>query len=802
MIRSYFRAAYRTFTRNKTFSFINILSLTLGLVGFMFILLYLYDEFSYDKHNADFNRIYRICNAVKHDGVGEVSSSVPFPVAPTLQKMNPEMVEDIVRFFNFQIPRFFVRHDTIKSYENKVFFADSNAFNIFTVEIIQGHPDSALAHPFTMVITESTAKKYFGNQDPIGKEIYLDDALKFKVSNVVKDLPTQSHFRWDFLSNMATVNLLYRHRRVSNWIWNPCWTYVKIREGYNWSDLQTTLDQMVAENYSKLEQNYISYFVQNLKFIHLSSDLAYEMEPNNSILNMYLLAGIAVFILIIACISFMNLATAFSNARAKEIGVKKVLGAKRGELILQFLTESTFLCFISLILSLSIVELLLPLFNDFANKNIELSTHYRLFSVLPLFIICLFTGLIAGFYPAFFLSKYEPLKVLRSKSEKLTTAKFGRKILVILQFAIACAVIIITLIAIKQVRYIEKKDLGFDKDKMLLLTSSNTSAAYYFDSIKKDLLSIEGVQNVTASDYRLGINHNTHDYMLTDEKDGEWFFYPGLMFRDDFIKTYGIELIAGRDFSNDYKNESYKSVIINESMVKHQGWTNEEALGKTFKSKFQDEKVIGVVKDFHVQSLHMPKGPFVIDMIPPSNYLITWTNYISIRIDEKSIDETIKQIEDIWNCYVPDRPFEYSFLSDELLKQYELENRFSSIAGILSLFTIFIAALGLFGLTSYLTELRTKEIGIRKVLGASDLRIVLLLAKEFVFLVLWSNLLAWPLAYYFLKIWFANFAYTVPIGWTAFFYSALVSFSITAFITIYKALQVSQRNPVQSLRYE
>ena len=801
MFRNYFITAYRTFIRNKTFSFINILSLTLGLVGFMFILLYIYDELSFDKHNDDFNRIYRIGNSVNHQGVGEVSSSVPFPIAPYLEKEYSEMIDEVVRFFNFQIPKFFIQYDSIKAFENKVFFADSNVFEIFKVEFIKGNPDSALANPFTMVITESMAKKYFGSADPIGQYILLDDAIKFRITNVVKDPPLQSHFHWDFLSSMSTVDSIYK-RPQKSWIWNPCWTYVKLNPNFTKEELQHALDQIVVDNYSGDEQNYISFFLQNLKYIHLSSDLAYEIEPNSSILNILLLAGIALFILIIACISFMNLATAFSAARAKEIGIKKVLGAKRSQLIFQFLTESIFLCFISLFLSLSIVELVLPLFNEFADKSIELNTHYRFISVFPLFIICILTGFIAGFYPAFFLSKFEPVKVLRIKSGKLSTAKFGRKILVILQFSISAAIIIITLIAMKQVKYVEQKDLGFNHDEILIITSANSFAAYYFDSIKQDLLQTNGIVSVTASDYRLGINHNTHDYSLSEEKDEDWLYYPALMVRNDFIKTYDIELVTGRDYSEDYEYESYNSILINESMVRHQDWTNEEAIGKTFHSKGQNEKVIGVVKDFHVQSLHMPKGPFLLDMIPPSNYQVSWTNYISVRLDDEDIDASIVAIEKIWNKYVPNRPFEYSFLKDDLIAQYESENRFSSIAGILSLLTIFIAALGLFGLTSYLTELRTKEIGIRKVLGASNTNIIFLLAKEFVYLILWSNLLAWPLAFLFLKVWFANFAYQVNIGWEPFAFSAILTFAITALITIYKAIQVSRRNPVVSLRYE
>ncbi|MBT7827147.1 MAG: FtsX-like permease family protein [Bacteroidetes bacterium] len=801
MFRNYFITAYRTFIRNKTFSFINILSLTLGLVGFMFILLYIYDELSFDKHNDDFNRIFRIGNSVNHQGVGEVSSSVPFPIAPYLEKEYPEMIDEVVRFFNFQIPKFFIQYDSIKAFENRVFFADSNVFEIFKVEFIKGNPDSALANPFTMVITESMAKKYFGRADPIGQSILLDDAIKFRITNVVKDPPLQSHFHWDFLSSMSTVDSIYK-RPQKSWIWNPCWTYVKLNPNFTKEELQHALDQIVVDNYSGDEQNYISFFLQNLKYIHLSSDLAYEIEPNSSILNILLLAGIALFILIIACISFMNLATAFSAARAKEIGIKKVLGAKRSQLIFQFLTESIFLCFISLFLSLSIVELVLPLFNEFADKSIELNTHYRFISVFPLFIICILTGFIAGFYPAFFLSKFEPVKVLRIKSGKLSTAKFGRKILVILQFSISAAIIIITLIAMKQVKYVEQKDLGFNHDEILIITSANSFAAYYFDSIKQDLLQTNGIVSVTASDYRLGINHNTHDYSLSEEKDEDWLYYPALMVRNDFIKTYDIELVTGRDYSEDYEYESYNSILINESMVRHQDWTNEEAIGKTFHSKGQNEKVIGVVKDFHVQSLHMPKGPFLLDMIPPSNYQVSWTNYISVRLEDEDIDASIVAIEKIWNKYVPNRPFEYSFLKDDLIAQYESENRFSSIAGILSLLTIFIAALGLFGLTSYLTELRTKEIGIRKVLGASNTNIIFLLAKEFVYLILWSNLLAWPLAFLFLKVWFANFAYQVNIGWEPFAFSAILTFAITALITIYKAIQVSRRNPVVSLRYE
>ena len=803
MFRNYFKTAIRNILKQRIYSLINIIGLSIGIASFVLIGLYIADELSYDRYHEKSDRIYRLVNVYDFNGVGENSASAPFPVAFTLKNEYPGLIEEVCRVFNFQVSRSLVEYHEKSFNEREIFFADSTFFELFDYEFIMGDPETALQESNSVVITQKAAKKYFGDENPMGRVLRYDDRLNLSITGLIKDVPMQSHFQFGLMASMSTVRQITHGQLPRTWVWNPCWTYVLLKEGASPQALEKDLGNFVNRYFYDAEKENISLYLQSLEDIHLKSKLDYEIEPNNDIGNIYILAAIAFFLLIIASINFMNLATATSAGRSKEIGVKKVVGADRKQIIRQFLGESVLMSFFAMIIAMLLIELSLSTFNDFTAKEISLSRLLQPAYFGALLLITVFTGFLSGIYPAFYLSSFKPVKVLKGKISKGAKSGRSRKILVIMQFAISIALIISTFIAYDQISHIRNADLGFKKDNIIIIPINRTNIAEDFIEFKREIQQNPDIYSVTAMDDILGKAHNTHEFRPEGYPEDKWNFYPALVVHHDFVKTFDIEIIAGRDYSEFHKTDPMKGLLINEAMVKHLGWKSpEDALGKKLKTIRGDEQVIGVTNNFNVASLHQSAGPFALNM-KEQEWSINWfTNFMAVRYIPGKEKEVLAFLEKKWNEREGQRPFEYSFLQNELRQLYEGEEKLGKLSLVFTALIIFIAALGLFGLASFMAEQRTKEIGIRKVLGARPYTIVRLMSIDFMKLVLIATLIAWPLSYLFMDNWLQNFAYRTRIDLLLFILAAVISAMIALLITGYKAYLASRTNPVDTLKYE
>jgi len=799
---NYLKIAFRTLVKQKLYAGINIVGLAVGIASFILIGLYILDELSYDRYHSKADDIYRLVNVYDFEGVGENSASSPFPVAWTLKNEYPGLIKNVTRVFNRQAPRTLIELGDISFNERRFFFADSTFFEIFDYEFISGDPKTALNEINSVVITESTAKRYFKDENPMGKTIRMERVIDLKVTGVIKDVPHNSHFKFDFIASLSSMRKAYGGRLPQTWVWNPCWTYLVLEKGAA-PKLENVFPDFIDKFFYDAEKEHITLYLQPLVDIHLKSKLDYEIEPNSNISYIKILGGIAFFLLIIAIINYVNLATATSGSRAREIGVKKVFGAYRSQLIYQFLFESIMLSMVALVVSLLIIEILLPPLNNFSGKNISLDSLLGTSNAVYIILIGVVTGLLAGLYPAFYLSLFKPIIVLNSKFGNSSKSGFGRKVLVITQFTISIVLIIVTLSIFRQVNYLKTADTGFNKENILILPINGTAIARSYDAFKKEILLNPNIISVTAMDDILGASHNTHEFRPEGFPEDKWQFYPALVVQYDFLKTFGIKLLAGRDYSRDMKTDPEKGMLINEAMVKHLGWeSNEAALGKKFRSLQGDERVIGVIKNFNVNSLHEASGPFVLNIKENPRVVLFFLKYIAIKVNPRQVDKTLAFLEDKWNVSEQGRPFEYTWLDKELAQLYNDEEVLGKLSLILTAIIIFIAALGLYGLASFMTEQRTREIGIRKVFGAGDMSILTLLSVEFAKLVLISIAVAWPLSYLLIDEWLSYFAYQANIEWLNFVIGGLVAFLLAMAITNTRAFIASRSNPIDTLKYE
>jgi len=803
MIKNYIKTTIRSLTVRKTYSLTNILGLAIGIASFLIIYLFITDELSYDRHHTKAENIYRLVNVYDFDGVGENSASAPFPVAFTLKDEYPAMITNIVRVFNFQAPRSFIEYGEKKINEKYFYYADSTFFDIFDHKFIKGNPETALDENGSVVITESIAKKYFGNEDPMGKSIRFETAINLNVTGVVKDVPSQSHFRFDFIGSMSTLRSRFGGKLPQTWVWNPCWTYMVLADNVDPAELESKFPDFVQKYFYDAEKDNVSMYLQPLLDIHLKSKLDYEIASNNNITSIYILSAIAIFLLVIAIINYMNMATATSASRAKEIGIKKVAGAFRLQLVRQFLSESIILSFIALIIALILAEFIIPVFNNFTGKAISMYTLFEPQNIILIILLGLLIGFLSGVYPAFYLARFNPIVVLKSSIKNGTRSGLPRKILVVLQFTISITLIIGTLIINEQLNYMKNADLGFDKENIIVLPINRTPIAKTYSTFKKELLNNANIISVSAMDDIFGASHNTHEFRPEGFPDDQWQFYPALVVKYDFLKTFDIDIIAGRDYNEANKTDPVNGIIINEAMVKHLGWNDpQEALGKKFKSLSGEERVIGVFNDFNPTSLHEASGPFVLNMKERPGEIMWFLKFMVIKIQPGSEKNALMAIEKLWNKTAPERPFEYFFLEEELAELYSDEENLSKLSLIFTVIVIFIAALGLLGLASFLAEQKTKEIGIRKVLGASVFSIIKNISKEFIWLILLASIFAWVIAYLIMSDWLDHFSYQVTLNWFTFLLAALIAMGLSLLITSLRALMASRADPVTTLKYE
>ena len=804
MLRHYFTIAGRNILKHFNYSILNILGLSIGIASFLFILVYVADELKYDRFNEGYENIYRMNRLYNSNDINENAATCSFPFGPALAEDYPDMVKSVVRFFDFQVSEILFEYakdstDVIKFNEKWFYLADSNVFEVFTFPLTEGDPSTALDRPNSVVLSESTARRYFGEEKALGKILRVEEGPEMEVTGIMKDLPPQSHFTIDILGSMSTFRVLNGGRMPRTWIWNPCWTYVVLPDHIRPEQLEARMPDFYLAHYPDFQNQDITLYLQPLKDIHLKSHHEYEMHPNGKLSYVRILAGIGLFVLILACINFMNLATASSAGRGREIGMKKVIGATKRQLIFQFLGEAVILTFIALLLAAILVELLMPVFNNFTGKQIDTGIAVRPVSLITGMLLLLFVGLLSGSYPAFFLAGQDTSHLKDSLSPGGGRG-IARKILVVLQFLISVALIIGTISAYAQLNFLRKADLGFNRDQMIILPTK-FNLARQFEAFSGELKKHEDILYVTGMEDVLGVNHNTRPFVIEGMFDDQAFYYPAFMVRYEFIETFGINVVAGRAFSRDFPSDTFQAIMINESMVKHLGWTNEEAIGKAIRSDGQ-ERVIGVFSDFNALSLHKPVSNFVLDMMGNPLGAAGLTRYIAIRVNSDDYKGILAYIRKVWEDFAPTRPFEYSFLDEELDALYKDESRFSSLSMILTILAIVIACLGLIGLTSFLAERKTREISVRRVHGATVSDVNSLLSREFIWLIIIANLISWPVAWFGIRRWLESFSRHIDIHWSVFLISAMITLVISFVVTTAHAYRASWTNPAEILKYE
>lgn len=795
MLKNYFKIALRNLWRHKIFSLINIIGLAAGMSAALLIYLYVSFELSYDTYHTKANRIYRLVTHVRTPSEDHFFGAAP-AMGPALRNDFPE-VQKMARTQSISLQ---IQKDDKTFQEDNILLADSSLFDIFSFPFLKGDPRTALVDPFSVVLSETAARKYFGTSDPMGKSLLLDGKFNLKVSGIMKDIPLNSHFRSDILVAMTTLS-----QRLNPGMDTTAWnnfgghTYLLLPEGADPQHIQTQLPAFIQKYAGKMMQKEHIFFtlsLEPLKSIYLHSK--YGSAENGNINNVYIFSVIAIFILVIACINFINLTTARSLERAKEVGIRKVIGSTRTQLIAQFLGESILLCLIALLLSCLFCILLLPVFNTISGKTISPGIFHQPKDLLPLFITALTVGLAAGLYPAVILSGFRPALVLKGRYTSGSKGILLRQILVVIQFTIAIVLITGTFVAWLQLHYMRSQPLGFKKDHMMAITFNNDrQSKQQSETFKQELLQIPGVLSACASSSLPSTGYG-NGLLQIENRSGEM-QTAGLdmFFVDyDFFRQYQIQLVAGRGFSKDFSADQEKTMIVNEAAVKKFGYTSAaDIIGRRF-AQGQQGTIIGVVKDFHYRSLQEEIAPLVFHTEPGAYGLI------SLNIANKNIPATIAAIEKKYKQLDPNHPFNYFFVDEAFNKQYKGEENFGKIFLYFSVFAIFISCLGLLGLAQYSTLQRTKEIGIRKVLGASVAGIVHLLSRDFLKLVGIAFIFGIPIAGWAMHRWLEEFAYRTSIHWWVFGIVGLMAFLIALFTVSFQAIRAAVSNPVNSLRAE
>jgi putative ABC transport system permease protein len=797
MLKSLIRIALRTLRKDLGYSVLNILGLTIGITFSLFLFFYVLDELNYDRYNTKADRIFRIVSHIKESDNNSDWAITQYPLGPTLKKEYPE-VEQAVRFVGSD--RAMYQYGNLQFYETKIFVVDSNLFEVFTYPFIEGNPKTALVEPHSMVLTQSLAIKYFGKgNSAMGKTLKNNHGDTYKITGVVKDVPKNSHIIFNALISNSTLPKDF----ASSWGGFGFYTYVLLKPNADYKAFEKKLlpmyDKYMAPIFAKFNVK-IHYSVQPILSIHLHSDLKQEPEELGSMSYIYIFSAVGLFMLIIACINYMNLTTARSARRAKEIGIRKVSGSFRSRLIAQFLIESVVIAFISLLLSIVLVFLLLPVFNSLSGKSISIPDLVRPGTFFLLFGVILFVGLLGGSYPAFYLSKFNPVTVLKGRLSKSSSNANLRRSLVVIQFAISMVMMICTAVVYRQLQFMRNKDLGFNKEGVISLKidADGDFRGKLFalkNEIKKDpsVISVSTSNNIPGSS---GVNFN-----LFSIETNKGFLDKGVdnyTVDADYLPTLGIKLISGRNFSSATPSDTINSIIVNENMVKTFGW-GANALGK--KLKFPGDtsgkymQVIGVVKDFNQKSLYNPIAPLILFYYPGGNL-------VQVKAGFQNVPATLASIEKSWKTIFPELPFQYTFLDQDYNSQYAADQKRGKIFTTFSSLTIFITCLGLLGLIAFTTEQRQKEISLRKIMGADLLHIVTLIARNFVFLVVLSAFIAFPVAYYFMAKWLAVFPYNSGLSAAIFLYSALAVLLITLATVSFHTIKAAVGNPSKSLRTE
>jgi putative ABC transport system permease protein len=783
MLKNYFKVAFRNLKRNPGYSVINIAGLAIGMACCILILLWVQDELSFDKFHTNKDQLYRVITQ-DQDARGDTgNSTIPYSLAPILKQEFPEITE----FTRYQDLSWLINcsfsYDEKKFYEPEFFLADPSFFQMFSFTFLKGDPKSALQDPHSIVLTEDTAHKYFGDEEPLGKVLKINNRRDLKVTAVIKNPPHNSEFQFDLVSPIQFLG----EQMLNSWAWES-FSYLQLQPNTNVEALREkiagSLTKHSPQTWIKSKVN-----IRPITKIHL-------FQGRGDIKLVYIFSTIAFFILIIACINFMNLATARSAKRGREVGLRKVVGAQKRQLISQFFSESMVLSFIAAIFAVILMLAVLRPFNNLTSKPLSLNIFHNPALFIVFLGLTLLVGLISGSYPALFLSAFQPIQVLKGSSAGRSGGALFRKILVIVQFSISIVLIIGSMVVGQQLRFIQNKKLGWNREDVIAMPINNELSQGY-QAIKHELETNPNILSVTAASTIPTNIGNTNPIRWEGMEGDEPKSIKFVVTDHDYVKTFGMNVLQGRDFSRQYETDT-TGFLVNEEAVRFMKL--EDPVGKQVQFMGVEGKIIGVVEDFHFMHMSQPIIPLIIT-IHPENYGY-FLQYIFVKIGAGNIPKTIDYVKSVCNTYAPHFPFKYKFVDDDFNNMYIYERYVARISGYFTILAVFIACLGLFGLASFMAEQRTKEIGVRKVLGASEPSIVALLTKEFTKWVLIATLIAWPAAYYAMSKWLNNYEYRIPLFWWIFAAAGLAGLVISFLTVSYQAIRAARANPVDALKYE
>lgn len=794
MLKNYLKTAFRNLMKSKGFSIINIVGLGIGIACFVLISLYVYHERSYDRYHQNANRIYRIVENLRTENEMLLQSTSSPPMGPALQQQFPE-VENYVRFTEAGL---LVRKGDISIYEDECLMADSSVFEIFDFPLLKGNSKTALTKPHTAVLTESTAKKYFDHHDVLGQTLEMDGEM-YTITGVVADVPENSHFKFNILLSFSTWSINNKDNEMKAWFWNGFHTYILVHEGAGQIEkLRAQMPGFIEKNIEKGGMYYEDLPLQPLTSIYLETPRSWENGERGSLNNLYTLSIIAIFILLIACFNYINLATARASRRLKEVGLRKVLGAQRRALIYQFLGESIMVSLLATILGFQLARLVLPAFNTLVETQLDFSIVPAIYVWSGFVVLALVIGLLSGAYPSLIISGFQPLQVFRSSPKSLFGHSNLRKMLVSVQFVISITLVAGTLLVFDQLTMLRGRDLGFAKEATLLISyNGNRYVREHLDVLKQELNKTAGVISVAASNTVPGQSTNNlyANIEMLNGKTSPTNINTNFIDRD-FLPAYGIDIIAGRNFSKDFPADDTTAFILNETAVKDFGLSPQDMIGKKVDQNGKKGSVIGVVKDFHYRSLHHAIEPLILQ-----NNIYSYS-VLSVKINGDDMQATVKAIESKWKELSNNLPYSYSFLDEDYDRLYKADAQLGKVAGIFSGLAIFVGCLGLLGLTSFSVERRIKEIGIRKVLGASISNVIFMISREFMVLILISFVIAIPLTYFLITKWLENFIDRITISPSSFIIAGLAVL-VVAWITMsYLSFRAAISNPTKALRSE
>lgn len=793
MFKNYLKTAFRNFIWYKGYTSINIFGLAIGMAGCVLILFYVQHALSFDNFQKNSERIYKLVAERKSPTGISIDAVTPPPLASALTNDFPE-VTNSVRFLNTDNPLPLISSGAKCFYEKQVFFVDTGIFDVFTILFIIGNAQKALQEPNSVVITENIAAKYFGADNPIGKTLRLNNHLDLQVSGVIQNFPSNSTINADFLVSFSTLYGWVGKDFVENWNNNMCQTYILLDKSTQAETLAKRLPGFINKHVDK-SNPLKNIYLQPLSRIHLYSREDYNMSAGGDIRYIYLLTAIAIFILLVACFNYVSLTTTQLMLRSKEIGIRKLLGSTNKQITLKFLGEGLFFTIIALVIALIVVVIALPSIQNIIGRNfsIDYLKHWKMIAIPAALVLLI--GSLAGSFPAFHVSSLQPVNAIKAHRITVASKVTFRKVLVVMQFTLTNLLIIGSLVIYNQLAFMQNKNLGFDASQVIVVPIRDESLRQNQDAVKERLLQFAGVQQVGAAALLPGgpvgkTRFRVQGVSETGTMSMLWVDY-------DFVKALGIKLIAGRDFSKDFTTDASEGFIINEEAVKRLGFKNSaDVVGKSFELPGSKKgNIIGVVSNFHLTSFQSKIEPVVLHIWP-------WLNYLLIRTDVKHISNVIDNLKNTWNEFEPAYPFEFNFLNDNFAKFYEKENQLEKISAGFTFIALLIACLGLFSLSAFITERRTKEIGIRKVLGASITGILVTHLKEFFALIVISMIVAFPVGFYVMTNWLQNYAYHVGIGFSTIFLTGLISLTTVIFTVSYHAVKTAMANPVESLRYE